>query len=109
MKLVGPDEPKPEGSRSEPWKPVKYNARDVAAIQALTTGTADADQQRHAIEWIVTVISGVYQPSFYPGGEDGRRKSDFAEGKRFIGNTILKMVNRNLSTVQEQDNAEKLV
>lgn len=59
-----------------------------AALRAVARGEADGFQQRLAIEVIRTKIAGEDLISFWPGGEDGRRASDFAEGKRFVGKTI---------------------
>lgn len=75
---------------SEVYSPVEYEIADIAAIQALMNGTANADQQRRALKWIVESAAGYYDLSYRPG-EGGRRDTDFAEGKRFVGAQIVKL------------------
>lgn len=91
-------------SRYAPWKPVGYDLPDIVALQALQQGTADAEQQKRALKWIVEVASGRDEQSFYPGGEDGRRNTDFAEGRRFVGNSIVKMLRLNPMHFRRKDN-----
>jgi hypothetical protein len=86
-----------------PWSPVPYEAIDAAAIQALLIGEATAEQQKHAIKWIVEAACGTYDQSFYPGADEGRRNTDFAEGRRFVGNTIVKMTRVNVSSLRRKE------
>lgn len=85
---------------SSPWEPAVFDIADAAAIKALAAGTANADQQVRALLWIVETASGAYDQSYYPGGEDGRRNTDFAEGKRFVGNSIIKLTKVNLDSLR---------
>lgn len=75
-----------------PWKPPGFDATDAAAIQALSKGIANADQQKRAIKWIINSACATYDVSYRPG-EEGRRDTDFAEGRRFVGLQIVKLVN----------------
>ena len=84
-----------------------YDAGVVAAMQALRDGVANEDQQYLAMKWIIEVAGFAYQQSFHPGGEDGRRATDFSEGRRFVANSIIKMMKIPLSVVQAQDEARK--
>lgn len=86
-----------------PWSPVNYEIADVAAVQALVSGTATPEQQQRALKWIIEVAAGTYDMSFYPGAEDGRRNTDFAEGRRFVGNTVVKMTRLNLMALRKND------
>ena len=90
---------------SEPWKPAPYETEDVIAIRALSTGTANEDQQIRALKWIVENAAAVYQPSFHPG-TDGDRLTAYAEGKRFVGNSIIKLTTLNISRLRAQDEAK---
>lgn len=78
-------------ANSKPYHPPKYQDADILAIQALEQGIANEGQQKRALAWIVNEVSGYYDMSFYPG-EEGRRDTDFAEGKRFVGSHIVKML-----------------
>jgi len=81
----------------KPWHPVPWELADAGALQALEAGTANKEQQQRALLWLVNVASGRDQMSFQPGGEEGRRDSDFAEGRRFVGSQVVKMLKLNLS------------
>lgn len=91
--------------RSAAYDPVPYSKVEVAAIQALEKGLATPEQQRFAIKWIVEVAAGYYDLSFRPG-EDGRRETDFSEGRRFVGAQVAKMTKLNLSKMKSGKNAD---
>lgn len=91
----------PKPSASAPWLPVKYRKADVAALQAMWRGEATPDQQTRAMEYIVGKVSDRNGMSFRPGGAEGARETDFAEGRRFVGNQILKLINIPLSKLNE--------
>jgi hypothetical protein len=77
-----------------PWSPVtKFEDADVFALQAIAAGNASAGQQQRALAFIREAICEDRRLSFMPGGEDGRRASDFAEGKRFVGIQIQRFLN----------------
>ena len=70
--------------------PSPYTDETVYAMKALTAGTATAEQQKHALDWIIKTLAGTYEMSFRP---DSERETDFQEGKRFVGLQIVKMIN----------------
>lgn len=78
-----------------PWQlPVERIPADaIVAIRAIADGTANEHQQRRAFEFIREDMCGVDRMTYWPGGEDGRRASDFAEGKRWVG-TMLRRITR---------------
>ncbi len=84
--------------------PVKYVKADVAALQAMRRGEANADQQQRAMEFILDAICDRNGMSFRPGGAEGARETDFAEGRRFVGNQIVKLTNLPLSKIKEDSN-----
>lgn len=57
---------------------------EIFALKAVCEGKADADQQRLAWAVIREKLCQCELMSFWPGGEDGRRGTDFAEGKRWV-------------------------
>lgn len=79
------------------WHPPEWELADASALQALQAGTANKDQQVRALKWVVENAAGCYQMSFQAGGEEGRRDTDFAEGRRFVGTQVVKMLKLNLS------------
>lgn len=66
---------------------------DIAAVRAIADGSADEHQQRAAFAFIRDKLAGVNVMSFWPGGEDGRRATDFAEGKRWVGDQLRRIIN----------------
>jgi hypothetical protein len=74
-----------------PWHPAPYDEAVTGALKALQSGTADAVQQQRALKWIIEALCGTYDLSYRPG-EDGERDTAFAEGKRFVGQQIVKQL-----------------
>ncbi len=81
--------------------PVAYVKADVSALQAVRRGEANADQQVRAMEFILEAVCERNGMSFRPG-PDGARETDFAEGRRFVGNQIVKLVNLPLSKIKDE-------
>ena len=86
----------------EPWAPPPIELRDVAALKALQRGDATEAQQRHALKFIVERACGTYELSFCPG-EDGRRASDFAEGKRRVGLLLVGLLAADIKKFRDPD------
>lgn len=79
--------PKPIGSAI---LPADYSKADVFAVKALASGTANDHQQKRALEWIVRMAARTYDVSFSPASD---RETSFAEGRRFVGLQVVKLVN----------------
>ena len=86
-----------------PWKPAPYGLEQAGAIQALARGDAAPHQQQLALKWIVETVCGYYDISFRPGGLEGERESNFAEGKRHVGAQVVKMTRLNLSRLKKEE------
>lgn len=82
-----------------PWAPAKYNLPDVTAIQFLARGEASKAQQVRALKWIVNEVAGTYEPSYRSGNE---HDTSFAEGKRYVGLSIVKMTKLNPQLLKEK-------
>lgn len=65
-----------------PWDVPKLSPAKVSKIKAM------AAQHPEAIKILIEDICGANRLSFTHGGEDGRRATDFAEGKRFVAGTL---------------------
>ena len=89
-------------NKQGPWEPAGYELPDVAAIQALVRGDANEEQQKRAIKWIIESAAGTYDQTYWPGGDEGDRNTAFAEGKRFVGNTIVKMTRLSTMSLKER-------
>lgn len=106
------EQPKNTGSRSftaripdaqlKPWLPPELDVEDMGAIRAVWNGTAAAHQQRKALECIVKKLCGTDHSAFVPGGEEGRRATDYALGKADIARLITSIINTNPHAGGEQ-------
>jgi hypothetical protein len=75
-------------------------SRSVAAsIKALANGDADPEQQKLALKWIIDEAAGTYESVYFP---ESVRQSDFASGKRFVGNYILGIINMSMAIFDEK-------
>lgn len=88
-----------------PWLPAEWDPADISAIQALQKGEASPDQQRRALDWIIISAAGTYEASYRPGGQEGERDTCFAEGRRFVGNQIVKALKISLYALRTKQNA----
>ncbi len=77
--------PRPKFQPDRPWQMPRIEDADIFALQAVASGTANDAQQRRAYDYIVRTLCDTDRMTFWPGGEDGKRATDFAEGKRWVG------------------------
>ncbi len=77
--------------KRDPWLTIEFKPADSNAVAALSRGAATPEQQIRAMEFIVETICMRGGMSFRPGGPEGDRNTAFAEGRRFVGNTIHRM------------------
>lgn len=71
----------------------------AAAIKALARGEASGDQQQRALDWIINNCAGTYDSVYFA---DSVRQSDFASGKRFVGNQIVGVLNMPMTLFDEK-------
>jgi hypothetical protein len=83
---------KPARQKSQPdrpWQMPRVADADIFALQAVAAGEANAAQQQRAFDCVVRILCETDRMTFWPGipgtAEDGRRATDFAEGKRWVG------------------------
>jgi len=94
--------PRKKPQAFEPWAPPPTELPDVAAIKALARGDASPEQQRHALKFIVEKVCGAYEEQFCPG-EDGRRATDYALGKRRVGLYIVTLLAVDIKRYRDPD------
>ena len=95
-----------QNPRDPAWMPPAYVAADVEALQALQRGDANPDQQARALEWIVKTGAGAYELSFRSDADGGERETAFAEGRRFVGLQIVKLLSMSggvIAKLREKD------
>ena len=81
--------------KAQPHLPPDHDEEVVAAVRAVQQCVANAAQQQTFWRYLmyVTGVSDEFNDlSYRPGGEEGRRATDFAEGKRFVGLMIRKLL-----------------
>lgn len=76
--------------KREPWDFPDFSEREVRLIQALHRGDATPEMQRDALAYIINVAAATYDMPYRPG-DSGRRDTDFACGKAFVGQTLVRM------------------
>jgi hypothetical protein len=82
---------KPDLSPWAPYAPVAWEKADAFAIKQVSLGLADAEQQVRAMNLIINKLCKTYDLSFCPG-PDGDRETAMAEGRRFVGLQLVKLI-----------------
>jgi len=85
-----------------PWRPAGYEDADAEAWQALARGAARPDQQKRALAWLIEKAAGTYDLSFRPGAQEGERDTVFAEGRRFVGLQIVKLLKLKIGQLRRE-------
>ncbi len=84
--LREPDDPL--RSNPDPLARPDYHEADVQSIRACYNSTASPEQQRRALDWMLWAF-GTHDTSWRPGSA---RATDFAEGRRHAGTTLVYMI-----------------
>jgi hypothetical protein len=92
-----------KSGRKNPWVPPEPSLDVSVAIKAVAAGTANEHQQRKAMQWIINDLCGTYDMSYRP---DSERDTTFAEGKRFVGNQLVKEINISMEILRRKNAAE---
>ncbi|API59525.1 hypothetical protein BSL82_09550 [Tardibacter chloracetimidivorans] len=71
------------------FTPPDYDVADVEAFQALARGDCPSHLQQRALRWVIEAAAGTYDLSYRPTSD---RDTCFAEGRRFVGLQIVKML-----------------
>lgn len=81
-----------------PHAPIPPEAKDIAAFQALEKGEATAHQQKLVLEWLMLRATMIYDQSYWPESD---RATAFAEGRRFVGLQIQKLLSLNAQAFKQ--------
>lgn len=74
-----------------PWRPAPYQPADASAIQALVRGDAAPHMQQRALAFIINGLCGAYDQPYRPGGIEAQRDTDFALGKQWVGQQLVRL------------------
>ena len=90
-------------AKPQPWMPPDWDEDVLWAVRQLSQGKANTGQQQLAWDWLMylTGASESFSDLSFRPGEDGRRATDFAEGKRFVGLQVRKMLATALTPTPE--------
>lgn len=77
--------------QTAPW-----DEADVSSLQALANGTANAEQQKRALNWIIYKACHFDDLSYRP---DSERDSAFADGSRFVALQVNALLTTNLRSL----------
>lgn len=82
-----------------PYEPYEWsnNLQLVYALKALREGKASPEQQQLAIDGLMG-ITAYYDLSYRPNSD---RDTAFAEGKRFVGAQVVKMINLTSDVIEK--------
>lgn len=78
----------------------------MGAIKALANGTALPHQQQLALHFILVDVCGIDDEPFCPG-EDGRRSTDYALGKRRVGLYLRSLIAADMKRFLEPGSREQ--
>ena len=84
-------------------QPPVWEPKHAASIRALAAGTASEHQQKLALDWIINRAAATYDQSFSP---DNHSLTDFAEGRRFVGNQIVKLINLDPALINKKKESD---
>ncbi len=77
-----------------------WELADASAIKALEHGTADAIQQRRALDWILKNACALPEWAYVPGDTEA---THIHLGRQFAGHLIMKLLLMNLSAAQRRE------
>lgn len=86
--------PKPSAAHM----PASWEPADVRAIQSLAAGEATPEMQRRALDFMINKVCQTYDLSYRPESD---RETTFAEGRRFTGLQLVKLLNINLAAIKQ--------
>lgn len=81
-----------------------WELADASAIKALMAGTADATQQKRALDWILKKACALPEWAYQPGEND--RDTNIALGRQFVGHLIMKLVHINLAAMPRKPHSD---
>lgn len=73
-------------------------------MQALAGGTANAGQQKHALDWILKDACGL---PLWPYREN-QRETDIALGRHFVAQQIVGLLKVNVSQLRQREQQKEI-
>jgi len=82
-----------------PYAPTEYEPRHVSAVQLLERGECPPHLQQEFLRWLIEDVCRTYDMSF----RSNPYQTAFAEGRRFSGNQVVKMMKIDASKLTRGD------
>lgn len=80
------------------YAPAVFKKADVIAIQAVMNGSADKEQQKRALNFIVFEVCKTYDLAYRPGDTNA---THFALGRQFAGQQIVHLMKLPANKIEE--------
>lgn len=90
-------------SKADPWNEPHYSKSDVVALQLVAAGKGTDHHQKRVIDLLINKIAATYDLSFRPDALGGDRATAFAEGKRFVGAQVVKLLKADPTQYSKED------
>lgn len=71
----------------------------VAAVKAMSKGKATEGQQIAVLNFIIEDLAGTYDLSFRPEEKGGSHETAFADGRRFVGIQLRRVISKPFETL----------
>lgn len=92
---------KPVAGMEVPYLPAPYEPHHIGAVQALARGDCPEHLQKEFLRWLIEDVCSTYDQSYRVDPYN----TAFAEGKRFCGNQVIKMLHLDAVKVSKQTKA----
>jgi hypothetical protein len=92
------------GQRVEVLTSAPFSLADAMALKAMFAGEATPDQQKAGMLWITRIAGRLNKMSYQPGAVDD---TSFLEGRRFVGNLIMRLVTTNPDELRSEIEQQK--
>lgn len=93
----------PTPSKAFPWNEPEISKADIIAFQRVAQGKGDEFHQKRVIDWLINKGACTYDLSFRPDDVGGDRATAFAEGKRFVGQQVVKLLKADPTKYSKED------
>ncbi|PJR16805.1 hypothetical protein [Sinorhizobium meliloti] len=87
----------------QPISDLEIRKADCVAIQAVSKGIANAEQQKRAVAAVLH-ICGINNLAWMPEEHGGERDTTFAAGKQHIGHQLRKLMTHSISILAGEKN-----
>ena len=87
--------------KNAPWMPASYELADASALKAIAAGTADPEQQRRALDWIMREACGLPKWAFQPGPQE--RDTNIMLGRHYVGHQIQRLIMAPLGAMRRNE------